>query len=206
MPHDHVGRNAADRRVRSWVYRTACDPAQTDQLVCTRFPFKGLVGPELLEEEMRLFSRALLVISFALCACFGPAVLAQQVGAQASLYDRLGGLKGITIVVDDFIDRLVTNKTLNRNPAINAGRKSSPPPYLKFQVAQLVCEASGGPCKYTGKPMKESHAHLNISEREWDVMAEEFKKSLNKFKVPAAEQKELFDIVGKTKADIVVRK
>ena len=31
-------------------------------------------------------------------------------------------------------------------------------------------------------------------------------KSLDKFKVPAAEQKELFDIVGTTKADIVVRK
>jgi len=35
-------------------------------------------------------------------------------------------------------------------------------------------------------------------------MAAEFKKSLDKFKVPAAEQKELFEIVGKTKADIVV--
>ena len=34
----------------------------------------------------------------------------------------------------------------------------------------------------------------------------EFKKSLDKFKVPAAEQKELFDIVGTTKTDIVVRK
>ncbi len=33
-----------------------------------------------------------------------------------------------------------------------------------------------------------------------------FKKSLDKFKVPAAEQKELFDIVGTTKADIIVRK
>lgn len=40
----------------------------------------------------------------------------------------------------------------------------------------------------------------------WDVMADEFRKSLSKFKVPAAEQKELFEIVGKTKADIVVRK
>jgi hemoglobin len=123
-----------------------------------------------------------------------------------SLYDRLGGLKGITVVVDDFIDRLVVNKTLNANPAIDAGRKSSPAPYLKFQVSQLVCEVTGGPCKYTGKSMKESHAHLNISEKEWDVMAGEFKKSLDKFKVPAAEQKELFDIVGKTKSDIVVRK
>jgi hemoglobin len=54
--------------------------------------------------------------------------------------------------------------------------------------------------------MAESHAHLNISEKEWGVMTGEFKKSLNKFKVPAAEQKELFDIVGTTKAGIVVRK
>ncbi len=129
----------------------------------------------------------------------GPAI------AQSSLYDRLGGLKGITVVVDDFINRLVANKTLNRNPAINAGRKSSPAPYLKFQVSQLVCEVTGGPCKYTGAAMKPSHAHLNISENEWKVMAAEFKKSLDKFKVPAAEQNALFEIVGKTKSDIVVR-
>ncbi len=126
--------------------------------------------------------------------------------AQTSLYDRLGGLKGITVVVDDFIDSLVVNKTLNRNPAINAGRKSSPAPYLKFQVSQLVCEMTGGPCKYTGAGMKASHAHLNISENEWNVMAAVFKKSLDKFKVPAAEQNALFEIVGKTKSDIVVRK
>ncbi|RXZ44272.1 group I truncated hemoglobin [Crenobacter cavernae] len=137
---------------------------------------------------------------------FAPTASAQQVEAQKLLYDRLGGLKGITVVVDDFINRLVSNKTLNKNPAINAGRKSAPAPYLKFQVSQLVCEVSGGPCKYTGKTMKESHAHLNISEKEWDVMAKDFKKSLDKHKVPAVEQKELFDIVGKTKADIVVRK
>lgn len=126
--------------------------------------------------------------------------------AADSLYDRLGGLRGITMVVDDFIDRLVADKTLNKNPAIAAGRKSSPAPYLKYQVSQLVCETSGGPCKYAGKPMKDSHVHLNISEKEWDVMAKMFQVSLNKFKVPAAEQKELFDIVGKTKGDIVTRK
>jgi hemoglobin len=37
-------------------------------------------------------------------------------------------------------------------------------------------------------------------------MTAEFKKSLDKFKVPEAEQKELFEIVGKTKDDIVERK
>jgi len=146
-------------------------------------------------------------IAFALGAPLNPPAQAQQTASpKPALYDRLGGLKGISLVVDDFIDRLVTNKTLNKNPAINAGRKSSPAPYLKVQVAQLMCEVTGGPCKYTGKDMKSSHAHLNISEKEWDVMAAEFKKSLDKFKVPAAEQNELFEIVGKTKADIVVSK
>ena len=148
----------------------------------------------------------LLSVAFTLGTSFAPVVSAQQSGAQKSLYDRLGGLKGITVVVDDFVNRLVANKELNKNPAINAGRKSAPAPYLKFQVSQMVCGVTGGPCKYTGKAMKESHAHLNISEKEWGVMAAEFKKTLDKFKVPAAEQKELFDIVGTTKADIVVRK
>ena len=149
---------------------------------------------------MNIAKTTLAATAFSLAAFLAPPAAAQ------SLYDRLGGLRGITVVVDDFIDRLVANKTLNKNPAINAGRKSSPPPYLKYQVSQLVCETTGGPCKYAGKAMKDSHAHLNISEKEWDVMAKEFQVSLNKYKVPAAEQKELFDIVGKTKADIVVRK
>lgn len=144
-------------------------------------------------------------IAFVITTTITPNATAQQADTKP-LYERLGGLKGITVVVDDFINRLVVNEQLNKNPAIEAGRKSSPVPYLKFQVSQLICELSGGSCKYTGMAMKESHSHLNISEQEWDVMAKEFQKSLDKFKVPATEQKELFDMVGKTKADIVVRK
>ncbi len=154
---------------------------------------------------MKILQLTLVPMGFALGVLVAPAVFAQQPGAQP-LYERLNGLRGITVVVDDFINRLVVNKTLNSNPAINAGRISSPAPYLKYQVSQLVCEATGGPCKYAGRAMKESHAHLNISEKEWAVMAGEFKKSLDKFKVPATEQNELFEIVGKTKGDIVVRK
>ena len=148
--------------------------------------------------------RTMLAVAV-LSTVLGMPAFAQHAGTQ-KLYDRLGGMRGITLVVDDFIDRLVVNKTLNRNPAINAGRKSSPAPYLKFQVAALMCEVTGGPCKYTGRGMKESHAHLHITESEWKVMAGEFKKSLVKLKVPEAEQKELFDIVGKTKPDIVLEK
>jgi hemoglobin len=74
---------------------------------------------------------------------------------------------------------------------------------LKFHVTAMVCEVSGGPCKYTGRTMKESHHHLKISQAEWDAMVVDFKATLNKFKVPQREQQELITIVGSTKNDIV---
>jgi hemoglobin len=125
---------------------------------------------------------------------------------QASLYDRLGGLAPISVVVSDFIDALVPDAVLNANPAIDAARKRVPAPYLKYHVTALVCQATGGPCRYQGRTMKESHAHLNITEREWDRMVTIFKDVLAKHKVPAKETEELLAIVGSTKADIVVSK
>jgi len=125
---------------------------------------------------------------------------------QASLYDRLGGLAPISVVVSDFIDALVPDAVLNANPAIAAARERVPAPYLKYHVTALVCQATGGPCQYQGRTMKEAHAHLNITEREWERMITIFKEILAKHKVPAKETEELLAIVGSTKADIVVSK
>ena len=132
--------------------------------------------------------------------------LISVVAQEKSLYERLGGVKPISLVVDDFIDRLVANEVLNANPMIKAGRQHSPDAYLKFQVTNLVCQVTGGPCVYTGLGMKESHTHMNITENEWQVMQDEFKKTLDKFQVPEKEQKELFDIIESTKKDIVMVK
>jgi hemoglobin len=122
---------------------------------------------------------------------------------QQSLYDRLGGLAPISVVVDDFIDTMVPDPFLNRNSAINEARKRVPAPYLKFQVTALVCQETGGPCQYTGRNMKDSHAHLNITEQEWDRMVVIFKEVLAKHQVPGPEQQELLDIIDSTKVDIV---
>jgi hemoglobin len=122
---------------------------------------------------------------------------------QPSLYERLGGAYSIAAVVDDFIERLLVNATLNANPAINEARTRVPKAGLKFHVTAMVCEASGGPCKYTGRAMKESHQHLNITQAEWDAMVVAFKATLDKFHVPQREQQELITIVGSTKNDIV---
>ena len=122
---------------------------------------------------------------------------------QPSLYERLGGAYSIATVVDDFIERLLVNATLNANPAIKEARARVPKAGLKFHVTALVCEVSGGPCKYTGRTMKESHEKLNISQAEWDAMVIDFKATLDKFKVPQREQQELITIVDSTKNDIV---
>jgi hemoglobin len=122
---------------------------------------------------------------------------------QPSLYDRLGGVYSIATVVDDFIERLLVNATLNANPAINEARKRVPKAGLTFHVTALVCAATGGTCAYTGRPMKESHEKLNISQAEWDAMVVDFKATLDKFNVPPREQQELLTIVGSTRNDIV---
>ena len=123
--------------------------------------------------------------------------------APTPLYDRLGGVYSIATVVDDFIERLLVNQTLNANPAIKEARARVPKAGLKFHVTALVCEVTGGPCKYTGRSMKDAHEHLNINEVQWQAMVTDFRKTLDKFKVPAKEQEELIAIVGGTKKDIV---
>lgn len=152
------------------------------------------------------FTRAISVlIAAVLLTALSVTGLAQQKPAPPTknLYDRLGGVYAIASVVDAFIERLLVDNTLNANPAIDAARKRVPKAGLKFQVTALVCEVTGGPCKYTGRTMKESHSHLNITEKEWDAMVVDFRTTLDQFKVPSAEQKELIDIVASTKPDIV---
>ncbi len=119
------------------------------------------------------------------------------------LYERLGGVYSIATVVDDFIERLLVNDTLNANPAINEARARVPKAGLKFHVTALMCQVTGGPCKYSGRSMKDAHDHLGINEAQWQAMVADFRTTLDKFKVPAMEQEELIAIVESTKADIV---
>jgi hemoglobin len=123
---------------------------------------------------------------------------------QQSLYDRLGGLAPISVVVSDFIDAIAPDAVVNANPAVDAARKRVPTPYLKYHLTALVCQATGGPCQYQGRGMKESHTDLKITEREWDRMVTIFKEVLANHRIPAKETRELLAIVDSTKTEIVI--
>src|SRR6266446_3185 len=127
-----------------------------------------------------------------------------QPAEKLSLYERLGGVYSIATVVDDFIDRIMVDPRLNANPLVDEAHHRVPPAGFKYLVTELVCQATGGPQKYTGRSMADSHVHLKITGHEWDAFLNDFQQTLDKFAVPAEEQAELKTIVNSTRSDIVV--
>jgi hemoglobin len=121
-----------------------------------------------------------------------------------ALYGRLGGVYSIATVVDDFINRIMVDLRLNANPLVDEAHHRVPPAGFKYLVTEMLCWATGGPQKYTGKSMADSHSHLKITSKEWDAFLDDFQQTLDKFKVPAEEQAELKAIVNSTRSDIVV--
>lgn len=120
-----------------------------------------------------------------------------------SLYERLGGIYAIATVVDDFIDRVMDDPRLNANPKVDEAHHKVPPAGFKYLVTEMVGWATGGPQTYTGKSMADSHAHLDITEGEWQAFMDDLHQTFEKFQLPAAERAELVAIVNSTKNDIV---
>jgi hemoglobin len=121
-----------------------------------------------------------------------------------SLYDRLGGVYSIAVVVDDFIDRIMADGRLNANPRVDEAHHRVTPPGFKYLVTEMVCWASGGPQSYSGRTMGDSHRHLMITGQEWTAFMDDFQQTLDKFSVPQKEQDELKAIVQSTREAIVV--
>lgn len=121
-----------------------------------------------------------------------------------SLYDRLGGVYNIAVVVDDFIDRIMDDPRLNANPRVDEAHHRVSPQGFKYYVTEMVCDASGGPQTYSGRTMGDSHRHLMITEEEWKAFMDDLQQTLDKFEVPQLEQDELKAIVESTKEAIVV--
>jgi len=116
-----------------------------------------------------------------------------------SLYDRLGGKDSITAVVDDFVTRVAADERINRFFA------QANVPRLKKNLADQICQATGGPCNYTGKDMKSAHQGMGISEPDFDALVQDLVASLDTFKVGEREKGELLAALGPIKKEIVER-
>ena len=114
-----------------------------------------------------------------------------------SLYERLGGTEAINAVVKDLLAGGMADPRLKPRLSKMDGAK------CEAKLTTLLCEVTGGPCKYTGRDMKTAHAGKNVTETEWQSFAENLGKTFDRFNVPARERGELMEIIGPLKGDIV---
>ena len=145
-----------------------------------------------------------LILTLAV-AVAGSTYLAAQTGAKKTLYDSLGGRAAIVKVVDDFVSNCAADARINSFFAATA-KDPKRMAAFKTNLVNQICEASGGPCKYTGKDMKTAHAGMGISNTHFDALVEDLQKTLDKFKVAAADQKTLLGVLGPMRSQIVERK
>ena len=127
------------------------------------------------------------------------AVGSAEAGDQAakSLYDRLGGKGAITAVVETFVGKV------GGDARINSYFKSTDLVKLKMHLVNQICEASGGPCHYTGRTMKQTHAGMGVNDAAFGALVEDLAGALDHHKVGKTEKDELLGVLGPMKGDIV---
>ena len=134
--------------------------------------------------------------------------------AQNSLYERLGGAFAIAAVVNRFSDAIITDRVAGQgssNPALREWhtKELGRLPGLKFMRTLWLCNVAGGPQGYVGtKPghdrlsLEEAHRNLHVAPEEFDAVAGILAKTLDEFKVPAAEKDEVLAAFAAHKGEV----
>jgi len=127
------------------------------------------------------------------------ATAAAAAEAGPSLFTRLGGVDAIRAVVHDFVGRIAADDR------INALFRGVDIPQLERLLTEQICQATGGPCNYTGRSMRVTHQGMNITNEQFDALVQDLVASLNQFNVPVRERTELVTALGTMRGDIVGR-
>ncbi len=128
---------------------------------------------------MRLHT-LLLAAAIAVCA---PGSHAQT--ADDALYQQLGGQRGLVVLMDDFMTRLLAD------PRMNPFFKDVDQKHVKEELVIQFCEVAGGPCKRTGKDMKKAHAGFDIDKAAFNALVEVLQQSMDAQGIPFTAQNRL---------------
>lgn len=123
-----------------------------------------------------------------------------ETSTEKSLYERLGGYEAVSAVVDDFAPKLFDD------PVVGArffGMSDDSREGFRQKNKNLVCAATGGPCKIISRSAATTHGGLGIKASEFDIVAQHLVDTLKKFNVPEKEFNELMAIIGSLRPDIV---
>lgn len=125
------------------------------------------------------------------------AMLVSPVWADESLYQRLGGEKGVQTLVHQLIQRSATDPQTKRS-FVKINR-----PRLEKLLQQQICQLAGGGCKYEGDSMKQSHTGLDITEAEFFGMVEHLRQVCDQQGIDQRSKNELLALLAPMKKDVV---
>jgi hemoglobin len=155
---------------------------------------------------VRTLAAALLLLALAF-AFAAPRSAAQAPGATAApapppvtLYQRLGGYDSLAVLTDDFVARLVRDRSLAR---FFAGASDETKGRMRQLMLDQLCAGSGGPCVYPGRDMKSAHQGLGIREADWATTIMHLIASLDRRQVEPKDKDEVLRLVARLKKDIV---
>lgn len=115
----------------------------------------------------------------------------------APLYLALGEKAGITLLTDDFVNRLKVDTRLA--PAFKETNDKN----LKLMLAQQFCKLSGGPCVYEGADMKSAHANMDITKTDFHALVEVLQASMEARKIPFTVQNQLLSLLAPMHRDVI---
>jgi hemoglobin len=134
-----------------------------------------------------------------LLVCGLHACTPQRMLAPETLYERLGSLPAIEAVTSDLVDRIVVDPRIERHFRQTNRAK------FKRWLADFICVETGGPCHYTGRPMRAGHRDMAIDPADFQAVMENVERTLDRFQVPARERAELLALLESQRGDIVTR-
>ena len=117
-----------------------------------------------------------------------------------SLYRRLGGYDQMAAVIDEFLSRFGSDPGLAR---FGGGRSLHSRQRTRQLIVEQICALAGGPCVYTGRDMRTSHAGLGISEAEWQATLQHASAALEGRGLAPTEKAEFLAIFQQYKNDTV---
>ena len=138
--------------------------------------------------------RAVVLSTYFCLTCLAELAPAQ---AASTLYDRLGGEAGVHAIADALIDRVAAD------PAHGASFRDTNLKRIKQLLAEQLCELAGGGCRYSGSPMKESHAGLHITQADFYDMVATLRTILQERHVSVGATNELLRLLAPMKRDVV---
>lgn len=118
---------------------------------------------------------------------------------EASLYQRIGGKEMLYTISSQTLDKVA------QNPATKRSFEGVKMATLKQSLADFLCVQTGGDCVYEGETMKNSHAELNITTAEFELMVQDLRDTLDANHIGTREKNELLKILAPMKRDVVTK-